>query len=86
LDCRGGLHSIWHYGILQFVAFGQLTGERHATGLKYFVVLVFAVLFLIDWFFRATGWAMLEAFVVIVGMPLAIVHLTFLLIQEWRQG
>ena len=74
------------YMVLQIVALGQLTGERRMTGMKYLVVAMCAVLFVIDWLIGATGWAAIEAFVAIVILPFAVGHLAILLIQESRQS
>jgi hypothetical protein len=72
--------------ILQVVAIGQLTGERRSTGTKYLALGFVAGWFLIDWLFGVTAWVVIEGFVLVVAIPIGVVHLTVLLIQESRQG
>ena len=72
--------------VLQIVAIGQLTGERRSTGEKYFALCLVAGWFLIDWLFGITAWVVIEGFVLVVAIPVGVVHLAILLIQESRQG
>jgi hypothetical protein len=72
--------------VLQVVAIGQLTGERRSTGEKYLALCLVAGWFLIDWLFGITAWVVIEGFVLVAAIPVGVVHLTVLLIQESRQG
>ena len=74
------------YAVLQIVALGRLTGERRMTGMKYLVVAVVAAFFLLDLLLHASGWAVVEGFVLIVTVPFAVAHLTILLVQESLQS
>ena len=71
--------------VLLIVAIGQLTGERRAVGEKYLALALVAGWFLIDWAFGVTAWVVIEGFVLVVAIPVGVVHLTVLLIQESRQ-
>jgi hypothetical protein len=71
--------------VLQIVAIGQLTGERRSTGEKYLALAFAAGWFLIDWLFGVTAWVMIEGCVLILVIPVGVIHLTVLLIQESRQ-
>jgi hypothetical protein len=71
--------------VLQIVAIGQLTGKRRSTGEKYLALAFVAGWFLIDWLFGVTAWLVIEGFVLVVAIPVGVVHLTILLIQESRE-
>jgi len=74
------------YVLLQVVALRELTSPRMEVALKYAGLILIAGFCLIDWFLGLTGWVLLEALILIVGLPIAIVHLTILLVQESREG
>jgi hypothetical protein len=74
------------YVILQIVALGQLTGQRKMTGIKYLgVVVLFALFLFVDWLLHAETWAAIEELVLAVAMPVAVIHLAVLIVQESRQ-
>jgi hypothetical protein len=74
------------YLVLQVVALKQLTSPRMETAAKYAGLILIAAFCLIDWALGLTGWVFLEAVILIVGLPIAVIHLAILLVQESRQG
>ena len=74
------------YLVLQVAALKQLTSPRIETAGKYASLILIAAFCLIDWALGLTGWVFLEAVILIAGLPIAMIHLAILLIQESRQG
>ena len=74
------------YLVVLIVALGQLTGKRRSTAIKYVALAFVAGWVLFDWLSGATGWVMVEGIVLVIAIPLGIVHLVILLIEESRQG
>ena len=64
----------------------RLTTPRFEIAVRYIGLMLIAVFCLIDWLLGLTGWVLLEAIILIVGLPIAVIHLAILLVQESRQS
>ena len=74
------------YLVLQVAALKQLTSPRMETAAKYAALIPIAAFCLIDWALGLTGWVFLDAAILIVGLPIAVIHLAILLVHESRQS